>query len=342
MKPVRGMTLVELMVGLAVGMFLVAVMGSIYVGSRTTFVAQESGAHLQENGRFVIDTIANDLRMSGFRGCSSSATTNVPVDNTLNTPTALIYNYGEPIWGSHYTGTWAPALTAPVSGLGPATSGDVLVIRRPFGVGWALVGEMSTTSSNLPVTPTGAIVQGDLLMVADCAGASVLQATNAGPGTSGSIGHSFAAGGTPGVSRDALVKVYANDARVWRMQTIVYYLAPSQRRSTETALWQYTSPVYDGRPQTAELVTGVDRMAVTYGLDTNGDGAADKFATADSVSNWAQVVSARLEVLLVANQDGRSATVAQPYVFGGVTNTPTDNKLRTVMATSVSLRNALP
>ncbi len=66
----RGMTLVELMVGLAIGLFLVAVMSTMYLGSRSTFVAQESGARLQENGRFAMDTIANDLRMSGFRGCA--------------------------------------------------------------------------------------------------------------------------------------------------------------------------------------------------------------------------------------------------------------------------------
>ena len=55
MRPVtrRGMTLVELMIGIAIGLFLVAVMGTVYVGSRTTFVAQESGSRLQENGRTV-------------------------------------------------------------------------------------------------------------------------------------------------------------------------------------------------------------------------------------------------------------------------------------------------
>ena len=96
----RGMTLVELMAGLAIGLFLVAVMSLMYMGSRNTFVAQESGSRLQENGRFAMDTIANDLRMSGFRGCMPVVTTGnsaAPlaigqVDNTLVTPTALLYN----------------------------------------------------------------------------------------------------------------------------------------------------------------------------------------------------------------------------------------------------------
>ena len=77
----NGMTLVELMVGLVIGLFIVAVMGSVYVGSRTTYAAQESTGRVQENGRFAMDTITQDLRMSGFRGCLGQTA----VTNTLNT-----------------------------------------------------------------------------------------------------------------------------------------------------------------------------------------------------------------------------------------------------------------
>ena len=59
----RGFSLVELMVGLSIGLFLVAVMGAVYLGSRNTFVVQEAGSRMQENGRFAIDTISTDLRM---------------------------------------------------------------------------------------------------------------------------------------------------------------------------------------------------------------------------------------------------------------------------------------
>ena len=47
----RGMTLVELMIGLAIGLFMTAVMGTIYVGSKTTFQSQESISRIQEIGR---------------------------------------------------------------------------------------------------------------------------------------------------------------------------------------------------------------------------------------------------------------------------------------------------
>lgn len=352
----RGMTLVELMVGLAIGLFLVAVMSTMYLGSRNTFVAQESGSRLQENGRFAMDTIANDLRMSGFRGCmpvvptgNSAAPLAIgQVDNTLVTPTALLYNFGEPIWGSRNGGGgWAPALTAPANGLGAASAGDILVVRRPAGVAWALVAEMPNRAATLTITPTANFQRGDLLMVADCAGASMLQATNLGAGAAGSIQHVAGAGGVvPGVSTGNLLRTYSNDARVWRMQTRIYYLADSTRRSGETALWLYVSPAYDGEAQTSELVTGVERMAVTYGVDNDGLDAAgnlsaNRFFNASQVTNWAQVVSARVEMVLTGAGDS-PATEVQPYVFAGETITPTDKKLRTVVSTLVSLRNTVP
>lgn len=351
----HGMTLVELMIGLVIGLFLVAVMSTMYLGSRNTFVAQETGSRLQENGRFAMDTIANDLRMSGFRGCvpvmptgnSAAPLALGAVDNTLATPTDLRYNFGEPIWGSRNTGAWSPALAAPVDSLGAVPAGDVLLVRRPAGVAWSLVAEMPTRAAALTITPTANFQRGDLLMVADCAGASMLQATNAGPGAAGSIQHVFgAAGVVPGLSTANLARTYSNDARVWRMQTRIYYLADSARRTGETALWLHVSPAYDGEAQTSELVTGVERLAVTYGVDNDGLDAAgnlsaNRFFNASQVPNWAQVVSARVEMVLTGAGDS-PATAVQPFVFAGETITPTDKKLRTVMSVLVSLRNTVP
>ena len=333
------MSLVELMIGLALGLFVVAVMGMMYLGTHNTYSAQESGTRLQENGRYAVEAMANDIRMSGFRGCQGDEA----VNNTLNTPTALLYNFGEPIWGSRNSGgAWTPALPAPADALGALPAGDVLVVRRPVGLGWALIGEMASASGDLPISVTTGFAQGDLLMVADCGGAAVLQATNATPGAAGRIAHVAGAGAVvPGVSGNALARVYAHDARVWRMQTLIYHLAASERRPGDTALWVYAYPAYDGGAQRSELVTGVERLAVTYGVDTNADLAVDRYRSADQVGQWGQVLNARIELLLSGGSASQS-TQAQPYVFGGETITPSDRRLRTVMSTLVSLRNALP
>ncbi len=334
------MTLVDLMVGTAIGLFVVAVMGAVYVGSKTTFTVQESSARLQENGRFAMDTVAADLRMSGFRGCVGAA----PVVNTLTTPTGLLYDFGLPIWGSRFSGGgWTPALAAPLTTLGPDGSGDVLVVRRPAGLAWSLVGEMADATAALPITATAGFARGDLVMVSDCVATAVLQATNATPGPSGAIAHATgsAAGLVPGLAANSLGRAFSNDAQVWRMQTLVYFLAASQRQSGRRALWLYRAPAYDGQAALTELVSGVDGLAVSYGVDSDGDFAADRFRNAAEVTDWARVVSARVELLLSA-ASATSSTRPQPYTFGGSTVTPTDRRLRTVMSMLVSLRNAVP
>ena len=190
------------------------------------------------------------------------------MDNTLNTPTALLYNFGQPIWGArNLGGAWVPALSAPADALGALPAGDVIVVRRPSGVGWALIDQMASPAADLAISPTTGFAQGDLLMVADCSGASVLQATNAGPGAAGVISHNAGAGGgVPGLASSSLARSYAHDARVWRMQTLIYHLADSARRPGETALWVSVHPVYDGGSARRELVTGVERLATGLSL----------------------------------------------------------------------------
>lgn len=341
--PMRGMTLVELMVGLAIGMFVVAVMGTLYVGSKTTFNSQESVSRLEENSRFAVDVLANDLRMAGFRGCNGRTGALGALVNTLNTPTALPYNFSRGVTASHYTGSaWLPALDSTLSALSPSTAGDVVTVYRPNGTGLALTSEMSDGSSDLKITSTSAITSGDLLVVTDCAGAAVLQATNANPGTSGTIEHKTGVSGiSPGVSTANLGRAFLQDALVYRAQAISYYLAASVRQPGLLALWSNATPGYGQSTGPVELITGVERMALTFGLDTNGDQAADQFVSADSVADWTQVVSTRLELLL-SGPDNNTTTTPQSYVFAGATVTPTDRRMRTVVSIVSSLRNAVP
>jgi type IV pilus assembly protein PilW len=339
----RGVTLVELMIGAAIGLFLVAVMGALFVGGKGGLRSQNHVARLQENGRFLADTLANDLRMAGFRGCRGSAT----LTNTLKTPTALLYNFAQGVWASRHTGSaWSPALDAAIQSptLTPAPNsyGDVLTIRRSEGPGIALTAEMSSGSDALTVTAGSTVTKGDWLMVSDCSGAAVFQVTNNTPGTSGSILHATSNGFTPGNNTANLGRAFLQDALVHRLATTTYYLAPSARsgKTSLRALWSHTVPVYDGSAQPQELVTGVERFVVRLGLDSDADGAADAYVTPDAVTDWSQVVTTQVELLLASTDDG-VVTAAQPYVFNGSSTTPTDRRLRSVVSFTASVRNAL-
>jgi type IV pilus assembly protein PilW len=68
----RGLTLVEMMVALAIGSFLMIGAIQIYTQSREAFVINESIARVQETAQFAMDTIEADLRMASNWGRTES------------------------------------------------------------------------------------------------------------------------------------------------------------------------------------------------------------------------------------------------------------------------------
>jgi type IV pilus assembly protein PilW len=350
LHPEQGLTLVELMIGVVIGLFLVAAMGGIYVSSQGTFRAQGELARMQQNGRFAIDTMAQDLRVAGSQGCQgfpasqaaaeeAAATATVPI-NLLGGLT-LLNNHGLPAWGSRSSGgNWSPALDATLAtALSPAPdiTGDVLLIRRSVGPGWALIADndgVADLQVSAAVTP---IAPKDILMISDCSGAIVFEA---GPATSAAAGS---------IAHPPFPRKYKQEAVVQRVQALVYYLAPSANpnRPGAMALWSFAAPAYGAGPGPVELITGVQGLNVRFGLDTSApaDGTADQYLDASGVAalpnGWSRIASVRIELLLVST-GSQVTTAPQPYQFNGQTVTPTDRRLRTVMSTTVSMRNYLP
>lgn len=64
----RGMTLIELMVALAIGLFLTWGAIAVYLQSKDNYRTAETMARLQENSRFALETLEPDLRLAGFWG----------------------------------------------------------------------------------------------------------------------------------------------------------------------------------------------------------------------------------------------------------------------------------
>jgi type IV pilus assembly protein PilW len=69
-----GVTLVELMVALAIGSFLMIGAVQVYNQSREAFIVNESIARVQETAQFAMDTIEADLRMASNWGQQSRGT----------------------------------------------------------------------------------------------------------------------------------------------------------------------------------------------------------------------------------------------------------------------------
>jgi type IV pilus assembly protein PilW len=64
----RGVSLVELMIALVIGLLLLGGLIQVYLTSKQSYNAQEQVARMQESGRFAVDLIARDLRRAGYWG----------------------------------------------------------------------------------------------------------------------------------------------------------------------------------------------------------------------------------------------------------------------------------
>lgn len=62
-----GVTLVELMISLAISLIVLLAVTSLYVTSKRGYALQDTLARQQENGRFAVEILTQDLRMAGFK-----------------------------------------------------------------------------------------------------------------------------------------------------------------------------------------------------------------------------------------------------------------------------------
>ena len=61
-----GLTLVEMMVAMVLGLLILLAVSSIYLGSRQTFRLQDDNARLQETGRYALEVMGRSIRQAGF------------------------------------------------------------------------------------------------------------------------------------------------------------------------------------------------------------------------------------------------------------------------------------
>ena len=84
----RGLTLVEILIALALGLVVVLVVGQIYLSGRQSYRTQTGFGSMQENGRFAMYFLQRDIRMAGFPRVLGPGGT-LPVVASFNTATTL-------------------------------------------------------------------------------------------------------------------------------------------------------------------------------------------------------------------------------------------------------------
>jgi type IV pilus assembly protein PilW len=96
-----GVTLIELMIAMAIGLLIIAGIGYIYLQGREGFRAQDNASRLRDEVRFAVDTMSRDIRMARYMGCpkvvdSKPAGAGIREKNSVNFQLSAVH----PFFGS--------------------------------------------------------------------------------------------------------------------------------------------------------------------------------------------------------------------------------------------------
>lgn len=312
-RPQRGVGLIELMVAMTLGLFLVAGVYTMYLGSKRTWQVTDANSRIQETGRFVIDTLGHDVRMAGFWGCVGNVG---EVFNHLNPDPGYIQFAQTAISGTDDAGL---------------NGSDTLTVAGAYGDGqWVETPEMNTEAAALHTKPYNGMAQGDLVVVTDCIDADIFQITNANPHVPGTLDHGTGSSVSPGNAVKDLSKIYTvGPSQVYKIDQFTYSIGTGA--SGEPSLFRNDQ----------ELGESVENLQVSYGIDTDQNHSAERYVDADAVTDWSQVVSVRVS-LLIRSSESVVDGAPMPYTYQGQDLTPGDGRIRRVFTTTVSLRNRLP
>lgn len=340
-----GFTVIELMVAMVISLLLLGGVVTIFVSSKGTYERVERLSRTQEAGRFALDAIVRDIRSAGYMGCSRPSTW----ANTLNgATTTLAWNFADAIRGYEFSSgsTWSPALPGGLTNIstGAPNGSDALVLRVPMAASTSatlrLTDKMASTTSTMTIAPvpsgaTAPLEVGSVVMLADCHARAVFQITAYDPAT-GVIDHA-AAGTAPGNASNNIEHPFEANSQIVPVRTVAYYIGTSAGPPARTGLWRVA-----GSGAAEELVEGVERMELRFGVDTNDDRIADSYTTADSVglANWGNVISVSVALLVRSPDEYGTERDAGSYILLDKTFTaPSDRHVRQVFVSTATLRN---
>jgi type IV pilus assembly protein PilW len=326
-RAIRGFSLVELMVSITIGLILTAGALSVLYTSKLTYNENERVARLQENGRAAIELMLRDMRAGGFKGCNQVTT----INNTLATPTGLLWNFAEPVQGFEAGATsWSPAVDAAITS--PRTGSDIFAVRtsRIDAPSFTTNASMASSTGSITVNnPAGQTLPTPAtLMISDCADATVFVGT----------GFSTTTGISTITHANDLGVAFRAGSRVTPVDTIVYYIRDSgtvRNGVRNPSLWRIV-----GNNAADELVEGIEAMQVRYGVDTDNDRLVNEYRDASGVTNWGRVISVSIALLIRSLEPTSPTNESRTYsLLGTNVATPNDRYQRTLYTTTVALRN---
>jgi type IV pilus assembly protein PilW len=297
----RGLTLIELMIALLLGMLVVGAAISIFLANRRTYSATESLGRVQENVRIAFELMARDLREAGGNPCMKS----LPIVNVVNNKTSNWYTNIDS-WGAGLSGVeGAFAAGGPAIGTAAGTRVSGTDALQVIGAGndVATIAADNTGAATFTLNTTVAaagIGTGDIVVACNVRQAAIFQVTSANGST---IGHAVG-GASPGNCSTGLAlpvcgggqfAFVAAGSTIANLQASRWYIGTNA--SGTRSLYQ-SRLVYVGEALTQrndEVLQGVADMKLTYLVGPSGT----QYVAASAVSDWSAVIAVRVQLQLL-------------------------------------------
>ncbi len=333
-----GMTLIEIMIAMLIGVFLLGGVMQIFMSSRQSYRMQDNLSRMQENGRFAMDFLTRDIRMVGHQGCTAKKATRWldPKNPNPNPMPMTMAAEGLGIIGrDNVSNNWNTDFCGTSSGC----TVDTDVFSAHYGdICSNLTKNQDTGNANvkIPVPNRCDIKKYDVLLVSDCKSADIFIATTASPnGGEQTIVHAANQNTSPN-----LLEGYKEDAQLFKLNAFSYFIRKGL--NGQPALWRMNTTKQSSGSNPVELIEGIESMQILYGEDTNEDNTPDHYLAAGTAGlDMSKVVSVQVELLPVSHDDNLTLKPST-YTFNQTEITATDNRLRQVFSSTIALRNRLP
>jgi type IV pilus assembly protein PilW len=333
----RGFTLVELMVAMVITLILLAGIGQIFLSSKKSFNIQDSLSRMQENGRYAMETVAQDVRRTGFWGGNADVTTIRDY-----TPGGISNNNKVAIEdGTCSDKNWARKLSEKLPD-------DKLVPQRIFGID-------GVDWSGYTCLPPDTMPKGDILVLRYAAPWKVGGVTTPGYQNDPTLylrSSLFKGSLFQGSDEATTPTIVGSAVRTAELVAHGYFIyAPSTPKTSTSDKCPtagnvpslYRMSLVNGALKSEEIAHGVDDFQIQYGVDTNNDNSIDSFIDAPNPgdANWANVIATRIWLLVRAECPETGYTNDTPYPMPDpLGKMPyNDSYRRQLYTTTVQMRN---
>nr|WP_297355418.1 PilW family protein [uncultured Caldimonas sp.] len=309
-----GLTIVELMVALILGLLLIGGTVNIFIANRQAFRTTDQLARMQENTRIAFELMARSLREAGGTPCGGD----LPTGNVVkNASTNWWSNWQDGIHG--YEGDEAFPPKADGTDAAERVAGtDAVILMYGYGDPPVTITEHNAVSAQFKVsTSDHGLVDGEIALVCDYRQAAIFQITNVNSSNSTVVHNTGAGVADPGncskglgyptdcSSTNGTSYSFQEGGNLVRLASEGWYVGYNGRGGKSLYRMRLKMNGAKPEPEAEEIAEGVQDMQIQY-LVADGSGTpAASYVDADSVdaAEWREVIAARLTLSLESTEN---------------------------------------